>query len=251
MPEVDQQGLDSSEDPLPIEKPIEEPQEEQAPIEEEQEADLSQVDARLEVAMYYRELLRTELFSDTCSAARFVSGEIRDFAKSRLSVLMGVTEGVVSPSVKAPKKDEPIPVVKKKAPVQAPQKSKPWRPTPIAPIQPRGFASSQPARKPAPDPSVRRVENENGQVMAIVGGKKFVKAESQSEPGKFYVKDVTPVVADPHAVPMPQGSEQWESITGDHAARSVNASKARSDKLVQNAAAMSIVSPAATTSTEE
>jgi len=70
--------------------------------EEDPDADadyMGEVDKRLEVTSYYRELLRAPLFGVTTEAARIVEREVRRFVQNRLEVLLGMR-----------KSDEPVAV---------------------------------------------------------------------------------------------------------------------------------------------
>jgi hypothetical protein len=62
--------------------------------EEEQEEDASaymgEVDKRLEVATYYRELLKASLFAGGGSTARIVEREVRAFVRHRLEILLSI-----------------------------------------------------------------------------------------------------------------------------------------------------------------
>jgi len=55
---------------------------------------LDEVDTRLEVATYYRELLKAPLFSAATEASMIVEKEIRDFTHNRLKILFGITPKV-------------------------------------------------------------------------------------------------------------------------------------------------------------
>lgn len=59
--------------------------------EEVNDSYLDEVDTRLEVATYYRELLKAPLFQDSCKASLIVEKEIRDFTHTRLKVLFGIS----------------------------------------------------------------------------------------------------------------------------------------------------------------
>ena len=91
--ETDSEDLDSSD--LEVEIPAEEEEETQEEGESDAELDnyMSEVDKRLEVASFYRALLKNPLFNgvrDKGSAATVVEKEVRAFCRSRLAVLMGL-----------------------------------------------------------------------------------------------------------------------------------------------------------------
>lgn len=74
----------------------------QAPTEEDVDEQMSEVEKRLEMAQYYRLLLSDSLFDSPSSpeVAERVESEIRDFVRSRMSVLVGVgTEQKKSPQL--------------------------------------------------------------------------------------------------------------------------------------------------------
>lgn len=53
---------------------------------------IEEVDRRLEKAIYYREVLKTQLFEDTSQVAQDVNEEIREYVRNRLQILMGIKE---------------------------------------------------------------------------------------------------------------------------------------------------------------
>lgn len=61
-----------------------------APPEPVDDSYLTDVDRRLEVAQYYRELLRSSLFSEDGTSATIVEREVRAFVRSRLEVLLSI-----------------------------------------------------------------------------------------------------------------------------------------------------------------
>lgn len=62
------------------------------PSEQDVDRQMSEVEARLEMAQYYRLLLQNELFGDKADPeiASRVENEVRDFVRTRMSVLVGV-----------------------------------------------------------------------------------------------------------------------------------------------------------------
>lgn len=58
---------------------------------------MNEVDRRLEVASYYRELLRSPLFDNESPAAEIVQNEMRTFATGRLEVLLAIKQERFTP----------------------------------------------------------------------------------------------------------------------------------------------------------
>ena len=278
------------------------------------DADLTQVDERLEVAMYYRELLRNPLFNEDTPAAARVCAEVREFVKGRLGVLMGVApedmarpliqkvepqftddeaarlkdilgrfgtddltalsmlaskvlkkpelvappkaptvRQAAAPAAPAPPPAPPAPApapAPRPAPVAAAKAPPARRPPTVRPTRGFGSAAKPSAAKKPTGPKIRREVDDDGNPVAVVGNKRYVRQESKSEPGKFYAKDVTPAVTNPLALPMPNIG-QMEQVTGDHASRSVNASAISKNARLAQAAALSIVAPAPAATQEE
>ena len=69
-----------------------------APAGAEQPADayMNDVDMRLEVASYYRELLKAPMFNEATEASLIVEKQIRDFVRNQLGILFGI-QPVVTP----------------------------------------------------------------------------------------------------------------------------------------------------------
>lgn len=86
---------------------------EQSPeaAEESEEAALADVDLRLEIADYYRAILKHPFFDTTASAAKHVDREIRTFIRERLEVLLGL-RGPRQPNVAAQFDDGEVAVLK-------------------------------------------------------------------------------------------------------------------------------------------
>lgn len=63
------------------------------PYEEEEDPDFAEVEQRFQTAQYYKLLLKESLFSDDSAAAQQVEGELRQFIRTRIKVLLGL-EGV-------------------------------------------------------------------------------------------------------------------------------------------------------------
>src|ERR1022692_3692867 len=63
-----------------------------APAGAEQPADayMNDVDMRLEVASYYRELLKAPMFNEATEASLIVEKQIRDFVRNQLGILFGI-----------------------------------------------------------------------------------------------------------------------------------------------------------------
>jgi len=55
---------------------------------------MSEAERRLELAQYYKLVLRDNLFEDDSESAQVVTGEIREFIRTRLAVLLGVSQEV-------------------------------------------------------------------------------------------------------------------------------------------------------------
>jgi translation initiation factor IF-2 len=67
---------------------------------------MSNVDQRLEVATYFRQLLRQSLFSDASTAARTVERKVRVFVKEQLEILLSLRPEVAPVAVVVPQFDE-------------------------------------------------------------------------------------------------------------------------------------------------
>ncbi|MBA3354286.1 MAG: hypothetical protein H0U23_17985 [Blastocatellia bacterium] len=68
---------------------------------DESEDYMGEVDKRLEVTSYYRELLRGSLFEANSEAARIVEKEVKKYVRERVEILLGiktVTEKVTAPA---------------------------------------------------------------------------------------------------------------------------------------------------------
>ena len=249
---------------------------------EPEESDLSQVDARLEIAMYYRELLRSPLFEENSPASSIVSQEVRDFVKGRLATLMGF--GTTStPTIATPLhsqfsnsecdrvKDffarfgEPeihalelitTKLIKKPSLIDDKNPPPPRQPTvkpavaPVASKTVRGGRTvvstrTRPWKPPTPPttPGPKTEVGPNGETVAVIGNRKYIKADSLTEPGKKYVKDVTPPTINPLSIPMPQGKQAWLAVTSQAAAGDLDASSAQND-IIQKAISKSITNPA-------
>lgn len=69
-----------------------EPQTVAEAVQVSEDAYMGEVDKRLEVASYYREVLNGDLFANGSEAARIVMYEIRAFVRSRLGVLLSIQD---------------------------------------------------------------------------------------------------------------------------------------------------------------
>src|SRR4051812_27327821 len=60
------------------------------PYEEEEDPDFAEVEQRFATAQYYKLLLKESLFSDDSAPAQQVEGELRQFIRTRIKVLLGL-----------------------------------------------------------------------------------------------------------------------------------------------------------------
>lgn len=75
-------------------------------LEEDDTEYMADVDQRLEVATYFRTLLRQSLFSDASSAARIVERKVRVFVKEQLEILLSLRPEAAPAAVVVPQFDE-------------------------------------------------------------------------------------------------------------------------------------------------
>jgi len=101
--------LDIAEDPKPSETPVNRPE---LPPEQSEsalfEAEMSEVEKRLEVASYYRLLLNDSLFTDKTPASVMVENEIRGFIRDRLAYLLNIKQEVKATPVELPFSQEEL-----------------------------------------------------------------------------------------------------------------------------------------------
>ncbi len=64
---------------------------------EDDQSYMSEVDKRLEITTYYRELLRGSLFDQATEASQIVEREVRNFVRRRLETLLGIRPEEVVP----------------------------------------------------------------------------------------------------------------------------------------------------------
>ena len=248
------------------------------PIPTQDNSKLQDVDRRLEIAMYYRELIKSPLFSEESESAQFVENEMRGFVRHRLGVLLGVeTEKVdgqftleevtglkqllgafsnteiqslkmvakkLAKIANEPGQEKPTvaqrvvpaapkPPVRRK-PVATPALAQRPGPVAIAPVQPKAQSRANSASTPKAPSNQPQVEvGPDGSRVARIGHKVFQEAVNAK--GESYVKDITPKVNDPHAVPLPTTSEAWAAVTADLAGRSLQASAPKSGLLADAA----------------
>lgn len=121
----------------PQEAAVEEVLDEAAQVDEQ----MSEVEAKLELARYYRMLLNGSLFTDVSSApARQVEKEVRDFVRQRLAVLMGVQqEPVKKPKITDLFDGEEVETIKML----------------IAKVRAKAGTAPAAPREPAPEPSLQ------------------------------------------------------------------------------------------------
>lgn len=81
------------------------------PLEPVDEGYLTDVDRRLEVAQYYRELLRAPLFGETTPSAAIVEREVRLFVRDRLELLLSIKAGAPAPTT-SPFTDDELAVLR-------------------------------------------------------------------------------------------------------------------------------------------
>jgi hypothetical protein len=180
-------SFDSAEFEEPAEDSVTEALEELEEQPSEDDPELFDVDLKLEIAAYYRAILKHEFFDtseDSPKSAKIVDGEIRAFIKERLEHLLGVRIAPTRQEVRLPFSEDEIgalkllaakvmkkptlvtespvkrmetpvlskPVIKPKAqPLQATR-----RPTVTAPVQPpkpKQKTASRPAQAPQKAPS--------------------------------------------------------------------------------------------------
>ena len=223
-------------DDADIEEVVEEvndPQAQVLPQEPDFEPDLeeqmSEVEARLEMAQYYRLLLQDSIFEDPPSpeVASRVEEEIRGFIRSRMQVLVGVGE---PPASKAQKifTDAEVQALRTIAQPDVVEALKALaakvlkKPTILD-------AKPLPAEKPKAEPTVikepilrkRRQPNAPAPVQAApqrtVGGRskpqKKVLVKETNDDGKEFVRDLTPQarpVGNIQPIPTPRTREQIE-----------------------------------------
>jgi hypothetical protein len=209
--ETDSEDLDSSD--LEVEIPAEEEEEAQEEGESDVELDnyMSEVDKRLEVASFYRALLKNPLFNgtrDKGSAATVVEKEVRAFCRSRLAVLMGLkpetsatptavsspftteqTEALIAVANKLIANSRTIPL-----PVVMPAEGK----GPVVNTVPTG---GKPAAKVAPKATIKPKVNKKGPVKPL-----YVEKEVLDQNGAPVIgSDGKPVVQKKSLVQKPAG----------------------------------------------
>jgi hypothetical protein len=174
---------------------------EEQQVRQTNDEEMSEVDWRLELAQYYRLLLTDSLFNNDSKAASIVEKEIRQFVRSRLGELIGV-------SVKAPEAERPSdfnqdqvavlklmadkvlkkPAILDKEPVKKAETKKevkikaeePSIKKVAAPVAKRQPAKEQPAPKPTKAP-------------ALAKGAPEVKQEAKPAANAKYIVKETPV----------------------------------------------------------
>lgn len=243
--------------------------------EESSDADdeYSEAEHRLAVAAYYRQLTRGGLFNDDSDEARQVDEEVRQFARERMDILIGIraespkstelpftdeqlstlrqwanhlieraakpTVPVVRPMTPPPVAKPPIPVPAAVQPLAPPKAGR----KPLVKKETRPLAS-KPARKASgktevkAEPLVPDYEalKKSGEPFVENGKKyKFVYVERPGG-GKHVKMDVTEQVANPRAIPTPT-PQQAEYLSAMHAGKTIDALP----RVAQVAAARSLV----------
>ena len=158
---------------------------EETPSEEEanEDASLADVDTRLEIADYYRAILRQSFFRAETATAKIVDREIRTFVRERLEILLGIRakKEASPPPVESPFDEEEVAalkllaekVIRRPTVLSAPQIRQvspplPKKPTPVE-LAPKPQLRQVPA--PAPAPRTR-----------VVGRQRKEKAAPQPKP---------------------------------------------------------------------
>lgn len=213
---------------------IEEVDSPQSQIMPEQEPDveeqMSEVEAKLEIAQYYRLILNETLFDDAPNpeVAERVEQEIRGFIRGRMGVLMGVqapeakavklfTDAEVQalrtlaqPEVQEALKALAAKVLKKPAILEAKPLTAP-KPKPEQKLEPilRKVGQGQRRAQQAPQPQLK------------VGKQKKQFKTVTSEDGKEVKMDVTPQARPTgtiQPIPTPRGRDQIEAMSAQSAA---------------------------------
>lgn len=203
--------------------PVEDPE----PNFEEQ---MSEVEARLEMAQYYRLLLQDTIFEDPPSpevAAR-VEEEIRGFIRGRMQVLVGVGEPqpakqqkiftdaevqalrtIAQPDVVEALKALAAKVLKKPAILEA-------KPLPVEKAKTEPAVIKEPILRKRRQPGAQPQQIQAAPVRTVGGRskpQKRVLVKEVSEEGKEYVRDLTPQakpVGTIQPIPTPRTREQIE-----------------------------------------
>lgn len=217
---------------------------------------MSEVEKRLEVAHYYRMLLKNELFANPSEAGQTVENEVRTFIRGRLAVLLGLKPEVASSSTSDFSDDE-IQSLKEIA-----NKDSEFSNEEVKVLK---VIASKLIGKPhlienKPKPSLRKVQNENKSVAPVKNesssvkkvqnkvepkraapkvaqkpqapnkntpkfgevGWRFTEGEREyevqiNEKGELYNKDVTPARINPRAIPAATSKAEIEATMQMHA----------------------------------
>ena len=185
------------------------------PEEEDYEKVLSQVDRRMRVAHFYRDVLEADLFSEKTAEAKIVQGRIRKFCNDELEVIFGMRSAQVAATdggqfsvdevkvlkeliarltlaetakqTKSPVKAvNKVQQVQQKAPavvqIRTQQQSKPPAPAPVAPVPvaPPSPAAKQPPRDPKIDLRIPE-QHRNDPTARVVKGKVYIQARDDDQ----------------------------------------------------------------------
>lgn len=225
-----------------------EAEQETVPADEDVDAQMSEVEKRLEMAQYYRLLLNESLFDSPSSpdVAERVENEIREFVRSRMSVLVGVgTEQpkqvqlmskeeadllrqLANPEVVRVMKELAAKLLKKPAIMD-------FKPKPVEEVKVAPKVMKEPTLRKVPrigvKPSAQAARQAESNVITISGDQPIPKAKPgqrqkkvfrtiTTEDGKVIKQDVTPP-AQPIGVqplPTPRTRDQIEMASAQAAA---------------------------------
>lgn len=237
--------------------------------------EFSEAERRLSLARYYQQLTKGGLIDEDSEEARQVDAEVRQFARERMNVLIGIAaeKPAAAPAPELPFTERQVAVLQQWADHMIERAAQPAiRPVaPPAPVKPQPTqprikpVAAPPVKKKSPRPAQvhgpkKRAEQlikpkkeeskgvdystiPTGEVFEENGKKyKFVESPSLDENGnpKRVKMDVTAQVRPPTAIPMPR-REHMDHITAQHAADTVDAS-AGASTVLQAAAAISLLS---------
>lgn len=207
-----------------VEETMGEPAPPELPVQEQDlESQMSEVEARFEVAQYYRLLLNDSLFQDppNPSVANRVETEIRAFIKTRMQALMGI-------AVDAPGKifsDSEVQVLRTLAQPDVSEAlkalaAKVLKKPAILDAKPLAKAAAEPKR----EPTLRKVVSRPKAALKAPAptGKQQRRIETHvTEEGKEIVRDLTPQARPTgtiQPIPTPRGKQQIEAAAAGAAA---------------------------------
>ncbi len=183
---------------------------------------LLEVDKRLEVATYYRSLLRNPLFDQVTPASEIVEREHKRFIRERLEVLMSIRPAAPAPVVVAKSEFTPEEVtaikvligqMRKKGMIAAAEPTPvAATPAPVAPPAPRRTAN--PAPRPAPTVAPARTPAPVPAQAATPPAQPATRPTAQkAKPGKPATKKETPALTKKVIAQNPDDPEQVREIT--------------------------------------